>query len=127
MKKMFALVAMIIATVGVVASQSQVYFTKEISPESLLKIYKAVGREAKGRVAVKISTGEAGGHNYLKPDFIRNLVEDVNGVIVECNTAYPGKRTTTKMLGDKWCFKIPHILLRTTVNVIKQSRPLRGA
>ncbi|MGM9843933.1 MAG: DUF362 domain-containing protein [Muribaculaceae bacterium] len=96
MKKMFALVAMIIATVGVVASQSQVYFTKEISPESLLKIYKAVGREAKGRVAVKISTGEAGGHNYLKPDFIRNLVEDVNGVIVECNTAYPGKRNTTE-------------------------------
>ncbi len=73
---------------------SKVYFTREISPESLLKIYKALGVEAKGRVAVKISTGEAGNNNYLKPTLIRNLVEDVNGTIVECNTAYAGKRNT---------------------------------
>ncbi len=75
--------------------QSKVYMTKEISPEALVKIYKAVGREATGRVAVKISTGEDGGNNYLKPTLIRQLVDEVNGTIVECNTAYPGKRNTS--------------------------------
>ncbi len=73
---------------------SKVYFTKEISPESLLKIYKALGVEAKGRVAVKISTGEGGNNHYLKPTLIRKLVENVNGTIVECNTAYAGSRNT---------------------------------
>ena len=67
---------------------SVVYFTREISPESLVKIYEALGREATGRVAVKISTGEPGGHNYLKPELIGALVQKVNGTIVECNTAY---------------------------------------
>ena len=76
--------------------QSKVYMTKEITPESLVKIYKALGREANGRVAVKISTGEAGGNNYLKPTLIRQLVEEVNGTVVECNTAYPGKRNTVE-------------------------------
>lgn len=78
------------------AAQSTVYFTKEITPESLLKIYKALGKEAKGRVAVKISSGESGNNNYLKPDLIRLLVDDVNGTIVECNTAYPGKRDVSE-------------------------------
>ena len=72
--------------------QSTVYFTKEITPESLVKIYKALGVEATGRVAVKISTGEGGNNHYLKPTFIRNLVDEVNGTIVECCTAYPGSR-----------------------------------
>lgn len=76
-------------------SQSKVYFTKEITPEALVRVYKALGKEAKGRVAVKISTGEAGGHNYLKPELIKDLVKAVNGTIVECNTAYPGSRNTT--------------------------------
>ncbi len=71
-----------------------VYMTKEISPEALVHIYEALGRPAEGRVAVKISTGEAGGHNYLKPELIASLVQKVNGTIVECNTAYPGKRNT---------------------------------
>lgn len=75
--------------------QSKVYFTKEITPQALVKIYKALGKEAKGRVAVKISTGEAGGHNYLKPELIKDLVKTVNGTIVECNTAYAGSRNTT--------------------------------
>lgn len=75
-------------------AQSKVYFTKEITPESLVKIYKALGREAHGRVAVKISTGEQGGNNYLKPTLIRNLIDTVNGTIVECNTAYPGSRNS---------------------------------
>ena len=78
-----------------VEGPSTVYFTKEITPESLVKIYKALGREAKGRVAVKISTGEMGGNNYLKPALIAPLVKEVNGTIVECNTAYGGSRATT--------------------------------
>lgn len=76
-------------------SQPRVYYTKKITPEALVKIYKALGKEAKGRVAVKISTGEAGGHNYLKPELIKDLVATVNGTIVECNTAYGGSRSTT--------------------------------
>lgn len=73
-----------------------VYMTQEISPAALVRIYEALGRPATGRVAVKISTGEAGGHNFLKPELIRQLVNSVNGTIVECNTAYPGRRNTTE-------------------------------
>ena len=72
-----------------------VYMTESISPESLIKIYDALGVKAEGRVAVKISTGEAGGHNYLKPELIGDFVKHVNGKLVECNTAYAGKRMNT--------------------------------
>jgi hypothetical protein len=65
-----------------------VYLTKEITPESLVRIYKALGVEATGRVAVKVSTGEGSNPNYLKPELIKNLVHEVDGTIVECNTAY---------------------------------------
>lgn len=74
---------------------SKVYFTKNINAQSLVKIYEALGRKAKGRVAVKISTGEPGGHNFLQPELIKDLVQKVNGTIVECNTAYGGKRSNT--------------------------------
>lgn len=75
----------------------KVYFTKEISSESLIHIYQALGREAKGnKVAIKVSTGEPGGHNYLKPELIKKLVQSVNGTIIECNTAYGGKRSSTE-------------------------------
>lgn len=74
----------------------KVYLFKEISSENLVKIYKALGREAKGNVAVKLSTGEPGGHNFLQPDLIRELVQTVNGTIVECNTAYGGGRADTE-------------------------------
>lgn len=74
----------------------KVYFTKEITPESLVKIYEALGVEATGKVGVKISTGEAGGHNYLKPELIKTLVNKLNANILECNTAYAGKRNTTE-------------------------------
>lgn len=86
------LVAALTMTATVAFAQSKVYFTNEITPESLVKIYKALGVEAKGRVAVKISTGEGGNTHYLKPTLIRNLVEEVNGTIVECCTAYGGSR-----------------------------------
>lgn len=75
---------------------SKVYFTKEITPESLIKIYEALGVELKGKVGVKVSTGEAGAKGYLKADLIGPLVKKLNGTIIECNTAYPGKRNTAK-------------------------------
>lgn len=94
MKKLVIFVVGLLVSAGMCA-QSKVYFTRDITPEALVRIYKALGKEAKGRVAVKISTGEAGGHNYLKPELIRNLVDEVGGTIVECNTAYAGSRNTS--------------------------------
>lgn len=73
-------------------AQSVVYMTKEITPQSLVRVYEALGVNPNGRVAVKISSGELGGHNYLKPTLIRNLVDKVNGTLVECCTAYGGSR-----------------------------------
>ena len=72
-----------------------VYFIEEITPENLVRIYEALGRKAEGRVAVKVSTGEPGGHNFLQPTLIADLVHKVGGTIVECNTAYEGARNTT--------------------------------
>lgn len=90
------IIASLLLAAQTAAAQSEVFFVKEISPQSLLRIYKAIGRKAEGRVAVKISTGEAGGHHYLKPELIAPLVDEVNGTIVECNTAYPGSRNTSE-------------------------------
>lgn len=73
----------------------KVYLFKEITPQNLVKIYKTLGREAKGKVAVKLSTGEPGGHNFLQPSLIKELVQSVKGTIVECNTAYGGGRADT--------------------------------
>lgn len=84
--------AMAILCAMMLYAQPKVYMTKEISPESLVRIYKALGVPATGHVAIKISTGEMGGNNYLKPTLIRNLVEEVNGTLVECCTAYGGSR-----------------------------------
>lgn len=74
---------------------STVYHINEITPENLVKIYKALGREANGKVAVKISTGESEKTGYLRPEFIKALVDSVSGTIVECNTAYAGSRRYT--------------------------------
>ena len=74
----------------------KVYMFKEISPENFVKIYEALGREATGKVAVKLSTGEPGGHNFLQPALIKDLVQKVKGTIVECNTAYGGGRADTE-------------------------------
>lgn len=73
-----------------------VYFIEEITPENLVRIYEALGRKAEGRVAVKVSTGEPGGHNFLQPTLIADLVHNVGGTIVECNTAYGGGRSDTE-------------------------------
>lgn len=75
--------------------RAKVYFTKDISPAGLKKIYDALGVTLQGKVAVKISTGEPGGHNFLSPDLIKDLVRQINGTIVECNTAYEGRRNTS--------------------------------
>ena len=75
--------------------KAKVYFTKEISPASLIKIYKKLGVTLPGRVGVKVSTGEKGAKGYLKADLIGPLVNSVNGTILECNTAYPGERNTS--------------------------------
>lgn len=74
-----------------------VYMTKDISPEGLMAVYNALGWTPSGNVAVKISTGEPPASNYLKPDLIKDLVQSVNGTIVECNTAYGGSRSETAM------------------------------
>lgn len=76
--------------------KAKVYFTKEITESSLIKIYECLGKKLEGKVAVKISTGEPGGHNFLNPDLIKGLVKKINGTIVECNTAYNGRRNTSE-------------------------------
>lgn len=77
-------------------SLPKVYITSDISAEGLVKVYEALGVKPEGKVAVKISTGEPGGHNFLQPSLIKDLVWKVNGTIVECNTAYTGKRYTSE-------------------------------
>lgn len=77
-------------------ASSKVYFTNEISPESLVKIYEALGVNPTGKVAVKISTGESEKSYNLSPELIQQLVEKVNGTLVECNTAYGGNRGTSE-------------------------------
>lgn len=76
--------------------RAKVYFTKEITPKSLIQIYKALGVNLKEKVGVKISTGEPGGHNYLHPELIGGLVHSLNGTIIECCTAYEGRRMDAK-------------------------------
>ena len=77
---------------GKITGSSKVYFTKEISPDSLVRIYEALGRELPGKVAVKISTGESKKSNHLRPELIGKLVGKLNGTLVECCTAYGGNR-----------------------------------
>ena len=76
--------------------KSIVYYTKEITSESLIKIYEALGVDLDGNVGVKVSTGEAGSKGYLKANLIGPLVKKLNGTIIECNTAYPGKRNNVE-------------------------------
>ena len=97
MKKSLTIIVLILVASVAAFAQSTVYLTREITPESLVKIYEALGITPKEgqRVAVKISTGESEKSNHLRPEFIKNLVQKVNGNIVECNTAYGGNRSTT--------------------------------
>lgn len=76
--------------------KSKVYFSKEITPEKVLELYRLIGKELTGKVAVKVHSGEIGNQNFLKPDFWRPVIEEVGGTVVECNTAYDGGRDTTE-------------------------------
>lgn len=84
--------------------KAKVFFTKDISPESVIKVFEALSVELPGKVAVKVHSGEEGNQNYLHPEFMRPMVEKVDGTIVECNTAYAGARDTTdkhvKLMAD---------------------------
>ena len=75
--------------------KSKVYFSREITAEKVLELYKLLGKELKGNVAIKVHSGERGNQNFLKPDFWKPVIEYVNGTVVECNTAYEGARNTT--------------------------------
>ena len=75
---------------------SKVYFTREISPEAVLKMYKLLDIKLEGKVAVKVHSGEVGNQNFLRPPFWKPVVDYVGGTVVECNTAYDGERNTTK-------------------------------
>lgn len=76
--------------------KSKVYFTKKITPEAVVKIYKTLGANLGGKVAVKLHSGEQGNQNYIRPEFVKAIIEKVNGTVVECNTAYGGARNTTE-------------------------------
>ena len=76
--------------------KSKVYFIKDITPENIIKAYEAVGKKLEGKVAVKMHSGEHGNQNYLRPEFVKDMVHYVNGTVVECNTAYEGARNSTE-------------------------------
>lgn len=76
--------------------KAKVYFTKNLSSESLIKIYNAVGKSLTGKIAIKVHSGEDGNQNFLHPEYFKDIIEYVNGTVVECNTAYDGARNTTE-------------------------------
>ena len=76
--------------------KAKVYFSKEITKEKVVEMYKVLNKELNGNVAVKVHSGEKGNQNFLKPEFFKDVIEHVNGTIVECNTAYDGERNTTE-------------------------------
>ena len=75
--------------------KAKVYFSKEITPESVVKMYETLGKELPGKVAVKLHSGEKGNQNYIKPEFVKAIVEKVKGTVVECNTDYDGAINST--------------------------------
>ena len=114
---------------------AKVYFSREISPEKVLELYKLVGKELKGNVAIKVHSGEKGNQNFLHPEFWKPIIDHVGGTVVECNTAYEGQRNTTekhKILMDEhgWTkyFKVdimdaegPDMEIEMNGNVIKKN------
>lgn len=81
---------------GELMEKSKVYFTKDITPDSLIKMYEALGIELKGRVAIKLHSGEHGNQNYLRAEFVKPLIDHIGGTVVETNTAYEGMRNSTE-------------------------------
>ena len=75
---------------------AKVYFSSHITPEKVLELYRLVGKELPGKVAIKVHSGEKGNQNFLRPDFWKNIIDHVGGTVVECNTAYDGERNVTE-------------------------------
>ena len=93
--------------------KSNVYFSRTITPEKVLELYKLIEKPLSGNVGIKVHSGETGNQNFLRPDFWEPLINYVNGTVVECNTAYEGSRNTTEkhwetMKSHGWCdhFKV---------------------
>lgn len=93
--------------------KSKVYFSDEITPQKVLELYKCLNTKLEGNVAIKVHSGEKGNQNFLKPDFWKDIINYVNGTVVECNTAYEGARNTTErhkqlMVDHGWteCYKV---------------------
>ena len=76
--------------------KTRVYFSRTITPEKVLELYKMLGKELTGKVAIKVHSGEKGNQNFLRPDFWKSVIDHVGGTVVECNTAYNGERNVTE-------------------------------
>ena len=85
--------------------KAKVYFTKELTPEAVIKLYQALNTNLPGKVAAKVHSGEVGNQNFIRPDFMKPMLDYIHGTIVECNTAYEGKRYSSK---DHWNTMKPH-------------------
>ena len=75
--------------------RSKVYFTRKLTSNRLIDLYKIMGEPLKGNIGVKVHSGEEGNQNFLRPEFLRPIIDYVNGTVIECNTAYEGSRNTT--------------------------------
>ena len=76
--------------------QSKVYFSRQVTPEQVLELYRLAGKQLSGKIAIKVHSGETGNQNFLHPEFWKPVVDAVGGTVVECNTAYEGTRDTTE-------------------------------
>ena len=76
--------------------KAKVYFTRNITPENVVRLYSLLGKQLPGKVAVKVHSGEKGNQNFLRPEFMKPMIDAVNGTVVECNTAYGGARNTSE-------------------------------
>ena len=76
--------------------KAKVYFSRTITPEKVLELYKTLGKQLPGKVAIKLHSGETGNQNFLKPEFWKPVIDYIGGTVVECNTAYEGTRDTTE-------------------------------
>ena len=83
--------------------KSKVFFTSEITPENMIKMYNALGVKSEGNVAVKVHSGEVGNQNFIRPEFMKPIIDYVNGTVVECNTAYEGKRNKSEWTSAQVC------------------------
>ena len=77
-------------------SKAKVLFTKTITSQRIIDIYEALGFKLEGKIGVKVHSGEVGNQNFLRPEFLKPMIDHISGTVIECNTAYMGQRNTTK-------------------------------